>query len=201
MVGKRSAMPMWPRVSTSMAWWSWVVAKGYVPEAFTILAPSRIHGEAMSRRDSKRNPAPPQMRPLNARPPPSDSCTVWSAMPGARRTAASTDWPPAEIVTRSPSPTPSSRADFGLINTALSQVNLVMGSGSSCNQPLLAKRPSQRVGDAVNRKVHPSPAPESGATEPPAIDGETALVAEPSTTPSCRAVRQAAVLPEKFAST
>ena len=28
MVGKRSAIPMWPRVSTSMAWWSCVVAKG-----------------------------------------------------------------------------------------------------------------------------------------------------------------------------
>ena len=105
------------------------------------------------------------------------------------------------MVTMSPSPTSSSRADFGLIKTALSQVSLVMGSGSSCNQPLLAKRPSQRVGDAVNRKVQPSPVVGSGATEPPVIDGETALVADPSTTPSCSAVRQAAVLPKKFAST
>src|SRR5207253_4789001 len=46
---------------------------------------------------------------------------------------------------------PSCRAVFGLMSAALSQVSLVSGFGNSCNQPLLAKRPSKIVGSA--RKI------------------------------------------------
>ena len=42
------------------------------------------------------------------------------------------------ISTMSPLATPSSFAVLRLTSTALSQVILVMGSGSSCNQPLFA---------------------------------------------------------------
>ncbi len=34
----------------------------------------------------------------------------------------------------------------GLMSTALSHVSLVIGFGSSCSQPLLAKRPSSTAG-------------------------------------------------------
>jgi len=37
----------------------------------------------------------------------------------------------------------SSAAVFGLTRAAFSQVTLVTGSGNSCSQTLLAKRPSQ----------------------------------------------------------
>src|SRR5262249_2025736 len=40
-------------------------------------------------------------------------------------------------------------AVFKLTRAALSQVSLVRGFGSSCSQPLLAKRPSKRVGSGL----------------------------------------------------
>jgi len=41
--------------------------------------------------------------------------------------------------------TPSASAVAKLIKAALSQVSLLIGSGTSCNQELLIKRPSQRA--------------------------------------------------------
>ena len=153
----------------------------------------------MSRRDSKRNPAPPQMRPLSTAATERQLHDRLSAMPGARRTAASTDWPPTEMVTVAVADAKFA-GRLGLINTALSQVNLVMGSGNL----------------ATNRcwqSVHPRGWGRSKSQSPtltrtrkrsdraPAIDGETHWW--PSLRPHRRAglVRQAAVLPEKFAST
>ncbi len=53
--------------------------------------------------------------------------------------------------TSCPVAVPRCSAIAGLISSALSQVSLVTESGSSCSQPLLAKRPSQIVGSG--RKV------------------------------------------------
>src|SRR5262249_52601855 len=47
---------------------------------------------------------------------------------------------------RSPSRRPFSAASFGLIHALGSHVIFVSGLGSSCSQPLLAKRPSPMVG-------------------------------------------------------
>src|SRR5262249_28132187 len=50
---------------------------------------------------------------------------------------------------------PSFAAVPGLSRAALSQVSFVMGLGSSCNQPLLAKRPSHTVGSGWNSSSRP----------------------------------------------
>ena len=50
--------------------------------------------------------------------------------------------PSAVSSTSSSCLTPIVLAVFSLITAALSQVSRVIGSGSSCSQPLLAKRPS-----------------------------------------------------------
>ncbi len=66
-----------------------------------------------------------------------------------------------------------SSASAGLISAALSHTSLVTGLGSSCNQPLLPKRPSQMVGSG--RKVISSGRGESDcafctlSTTPPRI--------------------------------
>ena len=52
-------------------------------------------------------------------------------------------------------------ASCGLIHAAVSQVSFVSGFGSSCSQPLLAKRPSQIVGSG--RKMISSPPVAAGA--------------------------------------
>src|SRR5208282_5335206 len=59
---------------------------------------------------------------------------------------ASTDCPCAVNFTTSPFATPSLWAEAGLTSAALSQVSLVRGLGTSCNQPLLAKLPSPMEG-------------------------------------------------------
>ena len=46
----------------------------------------------------------------------------------------------------------------GLAITALSQVSLVIGFGSSCSQPLLANRPSRIDGSGRNDNLEPAPA-------------------------------------------
>src|SRR5581483_4778078 len=53
--------------------------------------------------------------------------------------------------------TPSVCAVFGLTRTGFAHVILVIGRGSSCSQPLLAKRPSPMVGSG--RKTISSPPP------------------------------------------
>ena len=55
----------------------------------------------------------------------------------------------------SPSTIPICLARAGLMSATLSQVNRVRGLGSSCSQPLLAKRPSQIVGSG--RKTNSRP--------------------------------------------
>src|SRR3954470_21127334 len=59
--------------------------------------------------------------------------------------------------TRSPSWSFCASASFGLIHALGSHVILVSGLGSSCSQPLLAKRPSHTVGSG--RKMISSPDP------------------------------------------
>src|SRR5688500_6304681 len=95
----------------------------------------------------------------------------------------------------SASRSPCDSASRGLIQAVGSHVILVSGFGSSCSQPLFAKRPSQMVGSG--RKMISSPDPgwlpatgcplpggcgllEAGSWEP-----EAAVVAVPGTQPSC----------------
>ena len=61
-----------------------------------------------------------------------------SAWPGCKKTAASMDRPRTVMRTMSSVSTPSSWAVRADRSAALSQVSLVIGSGSSCSQPLLA---------------------------------------------------------------
>src|SRR5688500_5041724 len=58
---------------------------------------------------------------------------------------------------RSPSLSPCDSASRGLTHAVGSHVILVSGFGSSCSQPLLAKRPSQMVGSGL--KIISSPDP------------------------------------------
>src|SRR5215204_4613012 len=60
----------------------------------------------------------------------------------------------------SPSLSPCDSASFGPIHAVGSHVIFVNGFGSSCSQPLFAKRPSQIVGSG--RKMISRPAPEVG---------------------------------------
>jgi hypothetical protein len=68
--------------------------------------------------------------------------TASATCPGCTQTAASRARPFQAISTPSPLPTCSFAAVAGEISTALSQVIFVSGLGSSCSQPLFAKRPS-----------------------------------------------------------
>src|SRR5262245_2950589 len=61
-------------------------------------------------------------------------------------TGASTFLPLTLISVTDWSAYPSCAAVAGLMMAALSQVNFVTGLGSSCNHPLLMKRPSKIVG-------------------------------------------------------
>ena len=86
---------------------------------------------------------------------------------------------------------PSSAAVFGLTSAALSQVSLVSGFGSSCSQPLLAKRPSQTVGSGRNATSSPA-AParrrrRRPRPRPRRHHGRFAGTPCPATTPSCSA--------------
>ena len=68
----------------------------------------------------------------------------------------------------SPWTTPIFLAVAGLSSAALSQVSLVIGSGASCIQPLLAKRPSQTaaLGTKATSKALAEPAAEATAEAP-----------------------------------
>ena len=63
-------------------------------------------------------------------------------MPGTTHAAAVAEAPPAVTETMSPLFTPTLAAVAADMRSALSQVILVTTSGSSCSQPMLAKRPS-----------------------------------------------------------
>src|ERR1700722_4122488 len=86
---------------------------------------------------------------------------------------ASTPCPYAFSLTTSPFVTPNFRALAGLTRAALSQVNLVMGFGTSCNQPLLAKLPSPTEGSGRNTISIPPPIPfaAAGADDAPGVTG------------------------------
>jgi hypothetical protein len=80
----------------------------------------------------------------------------------------------------------------GLTITALSHVSLVIGLGSSCSHPLLAKRPSRTAGSFLKTISRPPPA---GAGLWSCAAGLTVTVlagnAVPGITPSCSQRRQA----------
>ena len=78
----------------------------------------------------------------------------------------------------------------GLTSAALSHVSLVCGFGSSCSQPLLAKRPSNTVGSARNTISRPllPPGFDDGSTGRPVTVFTAAPVS--GTSPSCSALRQ-----------
>src|SRR6056297_1860235 len=78
-----------------------------------------------------------------------------------------------------------------LINATLSQVTFVIGSGSSCSQPLLAKRPSYNFASGLMAISIPSPAlPELilfiTDESPDDIDTVTDSKLVVLSTPSCR---------------
>src|SRR5438045_2606568 len=88
----------------------------------------------------------------------------------------------------------SRSAVAGLVRTALSHVSLVIGLGSSCSQPLVAKRPSRTDGSFLRRvSVRPGGAVSrrSGGGIGfilPGFAGEAVF----GTTPSCSQRRHAA---------
>ncbi len=75
--------------------------------------------------------------------------TEFSACPGMIHTGAWTLRPLKVSSTTSSFGRLSASASFGLTSAALSQVSFVMGLGSSCNQPLLANRPSHTAGSGL----------------------------------------------------
>src|SRR5581483_3231951 len=72
--------------------------------------------------------------------------SVFSAWPGITQTGPRSVRPWKLTSTTSLAANPERSASDGLIRTALSQINLLMGLGHSCNQPLFAKRPSHKFG-------------------------------------------------------
>src|SRR6202044_3013754 len=77
----------------------------------------------------------------------------------------------------------------GLIQTALSQVILLWGLGSSCSQPLLANDPSQMVGSGRNMISRPWAVStgEAGGVFAVTLIAASAVF---GTTPSCSAFCQ-----------
>src|SRR6516164_6491763 len=78
----------------------------------------------------------------------------------------------------------------GLQCAALSQVSYVNGLGSSCSQPLLAKRPSQTLGSGRKASSRPPCTSDAGAPAENPSFNETCLggSAVPAITPSLREV-------------
>ncbi len=113
---------------------------------------------------------------------------------GAPTPAASMLRPATLARTRSPVAKPDCSASPGRACSALSQVSLVNGRGSSCSQPLLAKRPSSTAGSTANTAVK-AEAPADGdvvGNGGGAACNASADTALPSTTPRCRLARQKA---------
>src|SRR5436190_23285163 len=111
-------------------------------------------------------------------------------MPGKGQAGTSTFRPSTVISRMSPDATRNLAAVSGATSATLSHVSFVSGLGNSCNQPLLAKRPSQTVGSGV--KVNSSPDVCDGATESALNFQVTSRTAarESETTPSCTIFRQ-----------
>src|SRR3974390_1649475 len=98
------------------------------------------------------------------------------------------------MLTTSPTSRLKDLAVRGLSSAALSQVSLVIGSGSSCSQPLLAKRPSYTLVSGTNSS---SSCPPRGRLTACSLGlaglmaGVIGLIAVSGTTPLCSALRQA----------
>ena len=67
-------------------------------------------------------------------------------------------WPCSPPCAEGRPPTASFAAVAGLTITALSHVSFVIGLGSSCSQPLFAKRPSRMHGSGRNEMSSEPPA-------------------------------------------
>ena len=112
------------------------------PVACTVAPRTRRMAEVV-RNGYALKPASTASRPADSpRPQPSVIETQSSTMPGTGNAAACMLRPPAFTVTMLPWLKPSRRIVGTDISNALSHVIFVTGSGSSCNQPLLAKHPS-----------------------------------------------------------
>ena len=148
----------------------------------------------------------PRWRRRRRRPPPGrpgagrsrgEGCRRPSGWPGRIHAGAVRLRPLALIVTRSSLWTPSCSAVRGESSSALSQVSLVIGLGSSWSQPLLAKRPSRSVGSGRRASSKPFAgtlvASSRAAATPTsaASAGAARGSALASTTPSCSAARKA----------
>src|SRR6185436_643958 len=98
---------------------------------------------------------------------------------------------PCVSVTTSPLTRLRRAAVPGPISAPLSHVSLVSDFGSSCNHPLLAKRPSYTLGSGRNTTARPAGAGADAAPAKPVcsatVFGAKAVAA---TTPSCSQRRQ-----------
>src|SRR5437867_1273191 len=128
---------------------------------------------------------------------PSETTAQLSAWPGMMMTGRVAATPSMVTMAVSDSVTPSALAEAGEIITPLPQVTLVIGSGCSWSQPLLAKRPSNACASAVKITSQPLAPGEGGATALAAVATSAARAvavtagdALPGTKPSASAFFQ-----------